>query len=89
MSIIIIDFSLMVDNFKFVVFDNILHIFQISDVSKLSLSEKRELVYGPGGIFGSSGPFSTPGVSRYPEPTKPRSKHDQGYTGKLQYSGSI
>jgi len=33
--------------------------------------------------------YSTPGVYRYPEPTKPRSKHEHGYTGKLQYSGSI
>ena len=29
--------------------------------------DRRELLYGPGGIFGPKGPFSTPGVSRYPE----------------------
>ena len=29
--------------------------------------DRRELLYGPGGIFGAKGPFSTPGLSRYPE----------------------
>jgi hypothetical protein len=29
--------------------------------------DRRELLYGPGGIFGAKGPFSTPGISRYPE----------------------
>ena len=29
--------------------------------------DRHELLYGPGGIFGPKGPFSTPGVSRYPE----------------------
>ena len=32
---------------------------------KLSAREKRELLYGPGGMFGPKGPFSTP-VVRYP-----------------------
>ena len=34
-------------------------------VQKLSAREKRELLYGPGGMFGPKGPFSTP-VVRYP-----------------------
>lgn len=29
--------------------------------------DRREILYGPGGIFGPRGPFSTPGLSRYPE----------------------
>ena len=33
--------------------------------------------------------FSTPGVSGYSEPTKPRIKNDQGYTGKLQYTPGV
>jgi len=31
--------------------------------------DKREMLYGPGGIFGPKGPFSTPQISRYPEVT--------------------
>ena len=34
-------------------------------IQKLSAREKRELLYGPGGMFGPKGPFSTP-VVRYP-----------------------
>merc|ERR1712130_8406 len=38
--------------------------------SRLSPAEKRELLYGPGGVFGPTGPFSTPEISRYPEVTQ-------------------
>lgn len=34
--------------------------------------DRRELLYGPGGMFGPRGPFSTPGQSRYPEVPAPR-----------------
>ena len=38
--------------------------------------DRRELLYGPGGIFGPKGPFSTPGVSRYPEvPSSAKTPH--------------
>ena len=38
--------------------------------------DRRELLYGPGGIFGPKGPFSTPGVSRYPEvPSSAKTSH--------------
>ena len=38
--------------------------------SRLSPAERRELIYGPGGVFGPTGPFSTPEISRYPEVTQ-------------------
>jgi len=34
--------------------------------------DKREVLYGPGGIFGPKGPFSTPQISRYPEVPQPK-----------------
>ena len=34
--------------------------------------DKREMLYGPGGIFGPKGPFSTPQISRYPEVAPPK-----------------
>lgn len=51
---------------------------QESDMSKLTVTERRELLYGPGGVFGPRGPFSTPGTSRYPEPVMHRRKQEQG-----------
>ena len=47
-------------------------------MSKLTVTERRELLYGPGGVFGPRGPFSTPGTSRYPEPVMHRRKQEQG-----------
>ena len=38
-----------------------------TDQVRLSPTERREVLYGPGGIFGPRGPFSTPEISRYPE----------------------
>ena len=38
----------------------------------MSPAEKRELLYGPGGVFGPTGPFSTPEISRYPEVAQPK-----------------
>ena len=38
--------------------------------SRLSPLERREQIYGPGGVFGPTGPFSTPEISRYPEVTQ-------------------
>ena len=38
--------------------------------SRLSPAERREQLYGPGGVFGPTGPFSTPEISRYPEVTQ-------------------
>lgn len=38
-----------------------------SEQARLSPSERREVLYGPGGMFGPRGPFSTPEISRYPE----------------------
>ena len=38
--------------------------------SRLSPAERREQIYGPGGVFGPTGPFSTPEISRYPEVTQ-------------------
>jgi len=41
----------------------------IQSIEKNVPIDKREMLYGPGGIFGSKGPFSTPQISRYPEVT--------------------
>ena len=38
-----------------------------SDQPRLSPAGWREVIYGPGGVFGPRGPFSTPEISRYPE----------------------
>ena len=38
-----------------------------SDQPRLSPAGRREVIYGPGGVFGPRGPFSTPEISRYPE----------------------
>ena len=38
-----------------------------TDQVRLSPTERREVLYGPGGLFGPRGPFSTPEISRYPE----------------------
>ena len=38
-----------------------------SELARQSPAERREVLYGPGGMFGPRGPFSTPEISRYPE----------------------
>ena len=38
-----------------------------ADQPRLSAAGRREVLYGPGGVFGPRGPFSTPEISRYPE----------------------
>ena len=38
-----------------------------TDQARLSPAGRREVLYGPGGVFGPRGPFSTPEISRYPE----------------------
>ena len=37
----------------------------VQEISSKSAKEAREMLYGPGGVFGPKGPFSTPAV-RYP-----------------------
>eukprot|EP00090_Calanus_glacialis_P002241 TRINITY_DN11678_c0_g1_i2.p1 TRINITY_DN11678_c0_g1~~TRINITY_DN11678_c0_g1_i2.p1 ORF type:complete len:1609 (-),score=359.19 TRINITY_DN11678_c0_g1_i2:210-4781(-) len=44
----------------------------IQSIEKHVPIDKREMLYGPGGIFGSKGPFSTPQISRYPEVPPPK-----------------
>lgn len=48
--------------------------------------DRREMLYGPGGIFGPKGPFSTPGVSRYPE--VPPAAKPPGRTGQPKSSST-
>ena len=38
-----------------------------TEQARLSPGGRREVLYGPGGVFGPRGPFSTPEISRYPE----------------------
>jgi len=46
------------------------------ETSSNLLFRRHEMLYGPGGIYGSHGPFSTPSVSRYPETTKKQNEED-------------
>ena len=54
------------------------------DQSRLSPAEKREMLYGPGGVFGPTGPFSTPEISRYPAEQPIRSQYHDHVTSVHQ-----